>query len=214
MILEIKKACLKKRYGDRPAWRRFYLDPDTDKPIEETTFTVLDTETTGLNPRKEHLISIGSLKIKRGLQLDLSTTFHRLIRVEEVKRESVEIHGITPGDLERLGDPPDRVIEDFLDYAKGSVVVGFNVEFDRRFIERYTLEIFGIPFPFYRVDVLSLWKRRDGQIRSLEEVARSLGIPTAGMHSAIDDAYITALVFLKIVHPLRHKPVKVLPLVI
>ncbi len=214
MILSLRIHCLKRRYGHKEAWKRFYRDIDVDRPVEKTTFTVIDTETTGLSPKRDHLVSIGAVKVEKSLSVDISTAFHRFLKVNRLSREAVEVHGITLRDLTDLGEEPREVIDDFMEYAVGTVVVGFNVEFDRRFIEKYLRSIYGIPFPFYRVDVLTLLRRKGVRAGSLESVARTMGVPALGVHSAVDDAYTTALLFLKLVTPLRREPLKVLPLVL
>jgi DNA polymerase-3 subunit epsilon len=214
MILDLRRLYLKRRFGRNPAWRRFYRDLNLEVPVESSTFTVFDLETTGLNPRRDQIVSVGAIKVVRPLSLDLSTSFHRFLKVESLKREAVEVHGITPQDLDALGEPPRRVMEDFMEYASGTILVGFNVEFDRRFLDRYLREIYGIPLPFYRMDVLSLWRRKGGTVLSLLDLADRLGVPATGSHSAIDDAYTTALIFLKLVADLRKEPLKVLPLVL
>ncbi len=212
--MNLREIYLRIRFGKRDAWRRFYRKPPLDSPIESVRFTVLDTETTGLNARRDTLVSVGAVKVLEGLSLDLSTSFHRFVRVGNIRREAIEVHGITPEEISRFGDSPEKVIGDLMEYITGTVVVGFNVEFDRKFLERHITRIYHIPFPFYRLDVLSLWRRMGGQVASLEEVAKALGVPVTGVHSAIDDAYITALIFLKLIAPIRREPLKVLPLVI
>ncbi|MDQ7081868.1 MAG: 3'-5' exonuclease [Aquificota bacterium] len=193
MIPGLKIHCLKRRYSNREAWRRFYRDLNLNRPIEKTTFTVIDTETTGLNPKKDRLVSLGAVKVRESLAVDLSTAFHRFLRVDRLSRESVEVHGITLRDLAELGEDPEKVMEDFMEYAVGTVVVGFNVEFDIRFVERYLRRIYGIPFPFYRVDVLALLRRRGVRAGSLEAVARAMGACLLWASTSADDAYTTAL---------------------
>jgi len=213
LLLQIKRKLLLRRYGDSELIRGLLEGIDLRTPIEEANFTVFDTETTGLDVKSSEIVSIGALRIE-GMSLRLSTAFHRFIRPENLRRESVEIHGITLEDLERKGETAQKVIEDFLDYVKGSLLVGFNVEFDRRMVSRYTLRLFGVPFITYRVDVFHLWKRRGGQEKSLREIAEDMGIPTEGAHSALDDAYITALVFLKLVSNMREDPLSRLPILL
>ena len=57
--------------------RTFFKDFDQTRPLSEYNFVVFDTELTGLNRKKDEIISIGAVKIK-DLQIDLGQTFHRL----------------------------------------------------------------------------------------------------------------------------------------
>lgn len=213
LLLQIKKKLLLRKYGDSELIHDLLEGIDLKTPIEEASFTVFDTETTGLDVKSSEIVSIGALKVE-GMSLKLSTAFHRFIKPENLRRESVEIHGITLEDLERKGEDARKVVEGFLDYVKGSLLVGFNVEFDRKMVSRYTLKFFGVPFITYRIDVFHLWKRRGGQEKSLQEIAQDMGIPTEGVHSALDDAYITALVFLKLVSNMKGDPLSRLPILL
>ncbi len=212
-ILYVKKTCLIKKYEDNENFRLFWEEPDLSKPIRETTFVVVDTETTGLNIKEAELVSVGAIKVIN-LSLDLSETYYRIVKPSNLTSSSVEVHGITKEDIEREGRPPEEVVEDFLTFSKGTILVGFNVEFDRKILEKYTKKFFGIPIPNYRLDVFHLWKQRGGEGKSLKEIAQELDIPAVGVHLAIDDAYITALVFLKLVFKRHSEPVGNLPLIL
>ncbi len=213
LLLEIKKRVLVRRFSSRESFGKFFRDLDLNTPVREATFVVFDTETTGLDPKRAELVSIGALKI-RNLRIELASAFHRFVKPSSLDRNSVEIHGITWEDLESKGEEPERVMESFLEYIKGAVLVGFNVEFDRRMVEKYTLGFFGIPLLNYRLEVFQLWRKRGGQETDLRGIAEELEIPVAGLHSAIDDAYITSLIFLKLVHRMKDEPLKVLPLML
>ncbi len=212
-LLKLKKAYLLHKFSNSETFKEFFTDIDLKQRIEDTLFTVFDTETTGLDPKRAELISIGAIKVAK-LSLDLSTTFHRFLKPEILDRNSVEVHGITLPEIEKSAEAPEKVIRYFLEYVRGSVLVGFNVEFDRKMVEKYTKRLFGIPFVSYRLDVFHMWRRIGGQGKSLKEIAQELGIPSSGTHSALDDAYITALVFLKLVYRMRKEPLEVLPLML
>ncbi len=213
LILKIKKSILLRRFSSKEHFRNFFQDVDLETPVYKATFTVFDTETTGVDPRKAELVSVGALKVEN-LQLELSTAFHRFIRPSNLEKSSVEVHGITEEELKEKGEEPEVVVKDFLEYAKGTVLVGFNVEFDRKMVEKYTLRFFGIPLPNYRLDVFRLWRRRGGHGKNLREIAQELGVPVTGIHFALDDAYTTALIFLKLVYGMRKEPLKSLPLML
>ncbi|RLJ71235.1 DNA polymerase-3 subunit epsilon [Hydrogenivirga caldilitoris] len=211
--LRIKRKCLLRKYGSNPAFKRFFSDVNLNQKVMDTTFVVFDTETTGLDPKRAELVSIGAVRIE-GMSLNLSSSFHEFVKPDELSRSSVEVHGITSLELESRAKPLREVLELFLTYVKGSVIVGFNVEFDKRMVEKYTYSLFGIPLSNYRLDVFHLWKRRGGAGKSLKEIAQELDIPAVGAHSALDDAYMTALIFLKLAYKLRGEPISSLPLML
>lgn len=213
LYLRVKRTCLKRRYGGNPHFERFFPDIDLSQKVGETPFTVFDTETTGLDPKRSELVSVGALKVFN-FSIDLSESFHEFVKPEELSRSSVEVHGITLSELEERARPLEEVVEDFLLYCRGTVLVGFNVEFDRKMIEKYTLSLFGLPLVNFRLDVFKLWRRKGGDGKGLKEIAQELDIPSVGFHSALDDAYITALVFLKLAYRLRDEPLSSLPLML
>ncbi len=211
IFLNIKKKCLLRRVKNEDLLNVYFSEVDLSEAVERSTFVVVDTETTGLNPKRDKLVSVGALKVKN-LSMDLSETFYRIVRTQVLTRKSVEVHGITEEEVKKLGRPEEEVIKEFLFYSKGSVLVGFNLRFDVEFIERVSEKYFGFPLLHYKLDVLSLWKRRGSHRMSLADLARELDIPVANLHSALEDAFITALLFLKLVHPFRDQPLSHLPL--
>lgn len=213
VFLRIKKKLLLSKYSDREPFKRFYSEVSLLTPIQEVSFVVFDTETTGLDPKKDEVVSIGALKVE-ALEVNLSSAFHKFMNPSNLKGSSVEVHGITHEELSGKAQDEREVVEAFLEYVKGSVLVGFNVEFDKKMVEKYTLRHFGIPLLNYRLDVFHLWKRTSGRGGSLKDIADELDIPVTNVHSALEDSYITALVFLKLVYRMRRDPLGTLPLMI
>jgi len=125
---------------------------------------------------------------------------------------SAEIHGITREEIEERGEEPKEVVRDFLLYAKGAVLVGFYVKFDAQLVERLSLKFFKYPLLNYKLDVFNLYRDAYMGARSLEEMAAEMGLSVKGRHSAIDDAYVTALVFLKLIKGYKGEKLKHLPL--
>ncbi len=199
-LLSIRKKLILRRFKNSPAFGRYFKEVNLKQRVKETTFVVFDTETSGLNPKEAILLSVGALKVSN-LSIDLSSEFHRFIKPDgEVKASSIEVHGIRPTELSRKGEEAEQVLRDFLEYISGSVLVGFYTRFDVRVVSRYTLKHFGIPLLNYHLDVFELYRRRYSREASLDEVARELNIPSTARHSALDDSYITALAFLKLVY--------------
>lgn len=95
---------------------------------------VLDTETTGIDPAKGHrIIEIGCVElINRKLT---GNHFHVYINPERVvEQEAIEVHGITN---DFLTDKPvfAQVVQDFIEFIKGSQLVIHNAPFDVGFMD-------------------------------------------------------------------------------
>src|SRR5262252_10587728 len=82
-------------------------------PVSEVRFVVLDTETTGLDPLRDRLITIGAIAVEDG-EIRLDDSFEAMLKLD-YNRSSVTVHGITR-DEARLGFDEPEALEIFLDY--------------------------------------------------------------------------------------------------
>jgi DNA polymerase-3 subunit epsilon len=191
------------------AWSRRNLGwgpPGADLPIPELRFTVLDTELTGLDARRDDIISIGALHMQ-GSRIELGSAFQELVKPSAtLDARTVVIHGITPSELEAM-PPIGEVLASFLDYAAGTVLVGHCLSIDLAFLNRDSKRSRMEPFRNAAVDTLSMygWLRRRSidhpafalelPVPSLFDLAEAFEIPVEEAHSAIGDAYVTAQLF-------------------
>ena len=124
-------------------------------PIADTPFVVLDTELTGLDERKDDIVSIGAVRM-RGGRIELGGSFHELVNPTAVlDARSVVIHGITPSQVETR-PPIDEVLAAFLAYAGDAVLVGHCLPVDLAFLNREARRVTGGPLRNRTVDTLSL----------------------------------------------------------
>jgi len=92
-----------------------------DTPIGQVRFVVLDSETTGLDPRNERLITIGAVAVIDG-DIVIKDSFNSLIRLTE-NTSAVTVHGITR-DESLKGVEEQEALEAFLEYVRDGVIVG------------------------------------------------------------------------------------------
>lgn len=175
--------------------------------IRTARFIVLDTELTGLNEKKDSIISIGAVRMCGG-RVSLGDSYYRLINPEtRLTSESVVIHEITPSEV---SEKPDirTVLSEFLNYCGNDVMVGFCVSIDMEFLQRATKRLMGRTIRNRVVDVKTLyeWMRHKyAAIKKepvtlparygLYDIAKYLDIPVSGSHNAMMDAYVTAQIF-------------------
>ncbi len=97
--------------------------------------TIFDLETTGLDPRKGHrIIEIAGMRLENGV-LQKDTAFVSLVNPErDIPWEARQVNKITP---EEVAKAPtiDQVLPQFLEFAKGSVLVAHNASFDYGFLD-------------------------------------------------------------------------------
>jgi DNA polymerase-3 subunit epsilon len=176
-----------------------------DRPLSELTYSVFDTETTGLDPRGgDEILSIGAVRILNGHLLH-EEIFDQLIDPQrQVPQESIRIHGIEP---EMLAGQPTiaAVLPQFHRFCSNTVLVAHNAAFDMLMLQLKEAST-GIRFLNPVLDTLLLsdvlmptHKRHD-----IETIARRLGISVVGRHTALGDAIATAEIFLKMV-PMLNK---------
>ena len=162
---------------------------------------VLDTETTGLDPRTGHrLIEIGCVEVVD--YMPTGRTFHRYVHPErDIDPEAERVHGISLAMLE--GKPRfHEVCEDFLEFVTDAPLVAHNAAFDRGFIN-HELTLCGreaLPEPRW-VDTLSLAQKRfPGMYNSLDALCKrfKVSLATRDKHGALIDANLLAQVYLEL----------------
>ena len=184
-----------------------------DTPLSALTFTVFDTETTGLSPSGgDEIISIGAVRIVNGRLLE-HECFDRLVRPRRpVGEQALQVHGI--GD-EMLQDQPalEQVLPGFARFCADTVLVAHNAAFDMRFLE-LARERTGVAFEQPVLDTLLLSEAvhagRASDEHHLEQIAERLGVAVLGRHTALGDAIVTGEVLLKLLPLLAERGVHTL----
>ena len=162
---------------------------------------VLDTETTGFDPRQGHrMVEIGCIELD-GL-LPTGRTFHTLINPERhIDDEVIRVHGVTN---EKVRDAPcfRDVADQLHDFIGDAPVVAHNAGFDRAFVN-YELGLCGrLEIHVDRwVDTLGLAQKRfPGMANSLDALCKRFKISLAErtLHGALIDARLLASVYLEL----------------
>ena len=178
-----------------------------DRPLAELSYTVFDTETTGLDPAGgDEIIQIGATRIVNGRLLK-HESFEQLIDPRRpLDPASIAVHHITPEMLE--GQPTiAEVLPAFHRFAHDTVLVAHNAAFDMRFLQLKE-EKLRIRFDQPVLDTLLLAAfLLPNQEHSLEALALYFGVRVFGRHTALGDALVTAEIFLKMIPLLAEKGV-------
>ena len=170
-----------------------------ERRLVDLTFTVFDTETTGLNPSQgDEIIQIGAARIVNG-KLRRQECFEQLVDPQRsIPPASIPIHGIRP---EMVAGQPTlpQVLPSFHAFAHDSVLVAHNAAFDMRFLQLKE-EATGVKFdqPVLDTLLLSAVVHPNQDSHGLEAIAERLDVPVMGRHTALGDAMVTAEVFLKL----------------
>jgi len=189
-------------------WNRKKLkDKRFDFLFEEPNageYVSLDCETTGLNPKKDEILSIGAVIIKDNKIL-MRNTFNIFLKPSKsINAESIKIHHIRPIDLEN-GIDPEVAIYNLLDFIGSRPLVGYYINFDYSIISKYTKKYIGIKLPNEMIEVSGMYyatikRTSEHQFIDLkfDTILKNLDIPALGKHDALNDALMTAMMFLKL----------------
>jgi len=168
------------------------------------TVVCFDCETTGLDPKKDDIISIGAVKIKENKILS-SQKFEAFIKpTTKLQEDSIKIHQIRVCDLENAKNI-DEVIEEFLEFIGNSTLVGYYLEFDVAMINKYIKPKIGITLPNKQIEVSALYyDKKIGKIPQgnidlrFDTIMKELKLPRLSKHDAINDSIMTSMIYLKL----------------
>ena len=187
----------------------YLVDDDTDTIVNandrdlDQTFVVFDIETTGLSPHSDNLTEIGAVKVQNCEIVDSFSTF-----VNPKMDISYQIQELTRITNEMVKDAPslEEALPKFLEFAKDSVLVAHNADFDTGFIYQKCQQL-GLEYNFEKVDTLTLARIINTNLKrfSLDKVCKEMGVVLAGHHRAVNDAQATAEVFIKYLEIFKKK---------
>lgn len=188
--------------------KRFYSHelPNPDTPISEITFLAVDFETTGLDAKKDDIITIGLVPFSLN-RIYLKQAKHWTIRPrKQLEEESVVIHGITHNDIL---DAPDlsEIIDEVLEAFSGHIMVVHYRRIERDFLSNALKVRIGEGIEFPVLDTLEIesniqgklaggiWNKlkgkQPGSVR-LGQSRRRYSLPDYTPHHALTDAIATA----------------------
>lgn len=204
--------------GRLEAWRRDrrrrrLADPEfaflfDDPPPDE--WVALDCETTGLDRRRDEIISIGAVRIA-GDRLLTSERLELLVHPERgISPESVRIHRLRERDVAQ-GLPAGEAVRRLLRFVGSRPLVGYYLEFDVAMLNRIARPLLGMPLPQPAIEVSALYY--DYKFRQLppyrqhdnagidlrfDTMMRDLELPLRDAHDALNDAVMAGLAFIKL----------------
>lgn len=185
-----------------PSW-------DANLGWENARFVVVDTESTGLDVRRDRIVSIGAVS-SLYFQLYLDDVFEAYLPIEH-NTSAVHIHGITRELAAERAVPEPVAIAQFLTYLRDGVIVGHHIRHDVAMLEDAARRHFGLErLPNLVVDTMDLTLRLEDLGRmtrapfeerpdfSLDGLCRRFDIAPHDRHTAMGDAFLTGQVFIKL----------------
>lgn len=192
-----------------------YLAPDKVSPVSfskgqsiDTTYCVLDLETTGFSFRTEKITEVGIMKVKNGEVIDEFSCF---VNPEKpIPQRVVEVTNITD-DMVKDAETIDKVMPKILEFVGDSVLVAHNADFDIGFL-KYNAKNLGLSLENTYLDTLRLAKDLfpDYKKYKLGKIAENLGIKVEVAHRALDDVDTTVKVLNVMLKMLKDKGIETL----
>ena len=202
--------------------KKFFADFSQSRPLSEYTFVVCDTELTGLDKRRDEIISIGAVKIV-DLRLELNQTFHQYVRPRNIEHTaSTLVHRITPEQLRQM-PPIEDVLPEFIWFCGDSLLVGHYVSLDITFLNRVALELLGGTLSNPSIDTMRLaqsyketrFMDSHGHTNlstsyNLNDLTQEFNLPPFKPHDALEDALQAAYLFLFLIKKMKNGRIKTL----
>ena len=176
-----------------------------ESKLEDLTYVVFDTETTGLTPSSDEIVQIAAVRVVNGRRVKREVFDTLVDPARAIPPSSTEVHGITD-DMVKGAPGMTEAGKRFHDFARGAVLVAHNAPFDMEFLRRHE-KAMGVRFDHPVLDTVLLSAVVYGQLEqhSLDALTARLGItiPEEARHTAIGDTVATADAFLKLIPMLK-----------
>lgn len=171
---------------------------------DSNELVVLDTETTGLDTKKDEILSIAAVKIRDNKILTSQSFEVYLKTTKELQAKNIGLHQIRPCDLINAKEPKEAIFE-LLEFIGNKTLVGYYLEFDVAMINRYTKEYLNITLPNKMIEISEIYFDKtialipQGNIDlSFDKILKSCAIPNMGVHNALNDAIMSAMIYLNL----------------
>lgn len=195
-------------------WEEYLTNFKT--PIEKETlltdleYVVFDTETTGFDIQKDKILSIGAVTISKG-EIQIANSFEYYISQDFSENPSIAIHGIMPhNNYPKVSE--EEALVNFLQYIKGKILIGHHVGYDIAMLNQAIARLLPDKLKNYAFDTAMLYHRLKFPLQqtfspsedyTLDALSGQFNISTSDRHTAAGDAFITAILFLKLVDKLQ-----------
>ncbi|MEG0005737.1 MAG: 3'-5' exonuclease [Clostridium sp.] len=154
---------------------------------------VFDVESTGVDVTEDEIIQIAAIKInRRGKVVE---RFERFLHTTRDLSDSSLVHGFTNEFIDNKGEDPKTVLEDFINFSGGSVIVGHNVQYDINILTSYCKRL-GATSPKFKsfYDTLDIYRRFHPNLinHKLETLSNLFKVENIPDHNAMNDILATS----------------------
>jgi len=174
-------------------------------PLEAVGWVAIDCETSGLDVKRDRLLSVGAVAV-RGGRIQAGDPYEAIVRQSAPSEPAnILIHGIG-GDAQLAGRDLGQVVQELSAYIGDRIPVGFHAPFDAGILRRHGLHL-GRDW----IDLAALAPvllRERGKPGALDEWLENCGIASHARHDALGDAFATAQLLLIVLAEAQRQRVK------
>lgn len=176
------------------AWlARLFGAPAT--PLRGVRWVVIDCETSGLDPARDQLLSVGAVALREG-RIGAAESFAATLRQDAASApDNILVHGIG-ADAQLAGRAPREALGEFAAFVGDGVPVAFHAPFDAAVLGRAMAGMAGLPALGKWIDLARLAPVLHPSLkargRALDDWIEAFGIRADGRHNALHDAFATA----------------------
>jgi DNA polymerase-3 subunit epsilon len=167
-------------------------------------YVVLDMETTGLDAKRDRVVSVGAFRVVHG-RVRLGEIFDELVNPgRDIPEESIKVHAIVP-DMIHQARPAWEVFDDFMRFAGTDILVAHYAPFDLHFLNKVMRQRYGFTLQNLILDTVEICRStmlmpdphgvyQDFKRCSLDALAERFHLEVPERHTALGDALATAMV--------------------
>lgn len=175
-------------------WQSLAANPWT-QDSRQCRYLIVDVEASGLDIRKDRLISIGAVALDHGV-IDPVDAFEVVLRQDTISTsENILIHGIS-GSQQREGIDPAEALLQFLEYSGNTPLVAYHAFFDQAMIAAAMKQYLGIDYAPRWLDLAwlmpALYSQHYAGAVNLDKWLDLFGIRNYLRHNAVSDCLATA----------------------
>lgn len=180
-------------------WAHRLLARLSRKPVDASRWIVVDLETSGFDPKRDHVLAIGAVALREA-RVVVQDSFEMLLRPPAASgRENILVHGIG-AEAQLAASEPREACERFRRYVGNSPLAAFHAPFDRGFLAR-AMKSAGraeLANPWLDVADLAPAVFPSTRAQGLDEWLELFGITLDRRHHAASDAFATAMLFARL----------------
>ena len=200
VLYEIRHNLAKRRHAEKagrtplaPLYQQELIG--RGRRVEETEFLVADCEMTGLDARKDHILSVGWVLVKR-MRVVHATVRHVLVHSERLTGDSSKIHGLMNSHVAGASSIGSALMS-LSEQIPGRVLVFHHASLDIGFLQAAARANFRCPMLFSYIDTMQIeaHRQRHQEVQHalrLVECRQRYGLPVSSQHDAAQDALATA----------------------